>query len=286
MSDVPLTTTNPPTLVTRYEARFAELRQKNEGAFVPFVMLGDPDQETSARILRALVDGGADCLEVGIPYSDPIADGPVIQAAATRALAQGSTVAQSFALIAALRAYAPTIPIGVLTYANLVVNRGRDGFYTAAAHCGVDSVLVADVPVFEAHPFVAAARAANVAPILIAPPNATEETLARVAQLGSAYTYCVARAGVTGADRELHLAHGPLFATLAKHHAPPPLLGFGISTPAHVKAAIAAGAFGAISGSATVSLIANHLAAHPGDVDGLATALTAFVAAMKAATRK
>jgi tryptophan synthase alpha chain len=276
------TTTPTPTtpMTTRYEARFAELARNRHGAFVPFVVLGDPDLKTSARILRALVDAGADALEVGVPFSDPIADGPVIQAAATRALAGGASVTSSFELLAELRAACPDIPIGVLTYANLVVNRGRDGFYALAARSGVDSVLVADVPVMEAHPFVAAARAAGVAPVLIAPPNASDDTLSRLAALGAGYTYCVARAGVTGADDDLKLAHGPLFAALKKHGAPPPLLGFGISKPEHVKAALAAGAVGAISGSA----IAQRIAERAGDADGIVSTITAFVREMKRST--
>lgn len=248
----------------------------NRGAFGAFVMLGDPDLATSARILDALVAGGADMLELGIPFSDPVADGPVIQGAAERALAAGVTPADCLELIRQLRERAPDIPIGILTYANIVLARGRDAFCAACADAGVDSLLVADVPAHEAEPYAAAARAHGVAPVLIAASNTPAPTLARIAQLGGGYTYCVARAGVTGTDRAMELDHQHLFATLAQHEAPPPVLGFGISTPDHVRTALAAGAAGVISGSAIVRLIEGS--------DDPVPAITEFVAAMTAAT--
>jgi tryptophan synthase alpha chain len=257
--------------MSRYGQMFA--RTRGGGAFGGFVMLGDPDLETSAAVLDAIVEGGADMIEVGIPFSDPIADGPTIQAAADRALAQGVTPADCFAVLAAFRERHPAVPVGVLTYANLVLARGRDAFYRAAADAGVDSVLVADVPVLEAPPFAAAARAAGVAPVLIAAPNTPRATLEKLAKLGGGYTYCVARAGVTGAETEMQLGHSELFAALEDYGAPPPVLGFGISRPEHVREAITAGAAGVISGSAIVRLL--H-----GEADPL-PALRRFVAAMK-----
>jgi tryptophan synthase alpha chain len=260
--------------VTRYAAMFERLRGRGEGAFGAFVMLGDPDLATSAAILDALVEGGADMVEVGIPFSDPVADGPVIQAAAVRALAGGTRTADCFGLLAEFRARHPDVPVGILTYANLVVARGRDAFYRASAEAGVDSVLVADVPLIEARPFLAAARAARVAPVLIAAPNTPPERLARIAAEGQGYTYCVARAGVTGADAEVRFA-GEVIAALKESGAPPPVLGFGIAGPEHVRLALRAGALGAISGSAIVA----RAAANPG---AEAEAVRAFVAAMKA----
>lgn len=260
--------------MSRYNDMFARLRAARQGAFGGFVMLGDPDIATSVRILAALVEGGADMIEVGIPFSDPVADGPVIQAAAERALVQGVTPADCFNLLRQFRDRHPAIPVGILTYANIVVARGRDAFYRASAEAGVDSVLVADVPSFEAEPFAAAARAAGVAPVLIAAPNTPDRVLKRIAALGGGYTYCVARAGVTGAGDSMQLDHGKLFAALAEHGAPPPILGFGISRPEHVRAALDSGAAGVISGSAIVRLVD----------EGGAEAVRGFVAAMKAAS--
>ena len=174
--------------MSRYAAMFARLAEAREGAFGAFVMLGDPDLRASAAILDALVEAGADMLEVGIPFSDPIADGPVIQAAASRALAAGVRTADCFALLADFRARRPDVPVGILTYANLVVARGREDFYARAAAAGVDSVLVADVPLFEAAPFAASARAQGVDPVLIAAANTPPARLAEIAALGGGYT--------------------------------------------------------------------------------------------------
>lgn len=265
--------------MNRYDAMFRRLSAAGEGAFGAFVMLGDPDLETSARILDALVEGGADMLEVGIPFSDPVADGPVIQAAAVRALGRDVTPADCFALLKDFRARHAEIPVGLLTYANIVVARGREAFYAAAAETGVDSVLVADVPVFESAPFLKASRAAGVAPVLIAAPNTPEATLRRLAEEGEGYTYCVARAGVTGADEEVRFAHSQLLGTLRAFGAPPAVFGFGISRPDHVAAALEAGAAGVISGSAIVRLVADNSG-------GETEAVRDFVRAMKAATAR
>ncbi len=255
--------------------RYARMFARKSGAFGAFVMLGDPDLATSARILETLIDAGADMLEVGIPFSDPVADGPTIQAASVRALAQGVTPADCFSLLRHLRQLRPDVPIGVLTYANIVLARGTEAFYARCAEAGVDSVLVADVPAREAEPFASAARAHGIAPVLIAATNTPPETLQRVAELGGGYTYCVARAGVTGAETEMQLGHDALFARLAEYGAPPPVLGFGISRPDHVRAALSAGAAGVISGSAIVKLIGSGPDALP--------AIHRFVAEMKAA---
>jgi tryptophan synthase alpha chain len=253
--------------MSRYETMF----RRNSGAFGAFVMLGDPSLDDSPAILDAVVEGGADMIEVGIPFSDPVADGPTIQAAADRALRQGVTPADCFTLLEAFRARHPDVPVGLLTYANIVLARGRDAFYRACAEAGVDSVLVADVPVMEAEPFAAAADRHGVAPVLIAAPNTPPPTLERIARLGRGYTYCVARTGVTGAETEMKLEHAALFDRLAEFGAPPPVLGFGISTPDHVRAALAAGAAGAISGSAIVKRL--HEEGIP--------ALKAFIRSMK-----
>ncbi|HEU0133711.1 MAG TPA: tryptophan synthase subunit alpha, partial [Allosphingosinicella sp.] len=205
--------------MTRYPTMFDRLEGRGEGAFGAFVMLGDPDLATSATILDALVEGGADMIEVGIPFSDPVADGPVIQAAAVRALGAGTRSADCFRLLREFRDRHPDVPVGILTYANLVVARGLEAFYGAAAEAGVDSVLVADVPLIEAGPFLAAARSARVAPVLIAAPNTPPERLALIAAEGEGYTYCVARAGVTGADVQVRFA-GEVIAALAQAGAP------------------------------------------------------------------
>jgi tryptophan synthase alpha chain len=255
---------------------FDRCRSANEGSFGAFLMLGDPDLKRSAQALDAMIMGGADMLEVGIPFSDPVADGPVIQAASERALAAGVRTADCLALIAAARTRHPHIPLGVLTYANIAIARGLDRFVCDLADAGGDSLLIADVPTLEAPRFAAATRAVGLDLVMIAAPNTPADKLDRIAELSSGYTYCVARAGVTGADRTLTLDHGALFEALGAAGAPPPVLGFGIATPDHVRQALSSGAAGVISGSAIVQRLA----------DGATPAeLAAFVRSMKDATR-
>ncbi len=169
----------------RYESLFAQLKERKEGAFVPFVTLGDPGIEQSLKIIDTLIEAGADALELGIPFSDPLADGPTIQNATLRAFAAGVTPAQCFEMLALIRQKHPTIPIGLLMYANLVFNKGIDEFYAQCEKVGVDSVLVADVPVEESAPFRQAALRHNVAPIFICPPNADDDLLRQIASLRS-----------------------------------------------------------------------------------------------------
>jgi len=261
-------------MTTRYAAMFERCAVAGEGAFGAFLMLGDPDLETGARLLDALVEGGADMVEFGIPFSDPVADGPVIQAAAKRALGAGVRTRQCLDLVAGFRSRHADVPIGILTYANIVAARGIATFSGELADAGVDSLLVADVPSLEAAPYAAAAREAGIDLVMIAAPNTPRDTLAKIAALSSGYTYCVARSGVTGADAALALDHKALFDTLIEVGAPPPVLGFGISSPGQVREALASGAAGVISGSAIVAQGSEGI-----------DAVRDFVASMKSATR-
>lgn len=254
--------------MSRYAAMFDRLGR--EGAFGAFLMLGDPDLASSARLLDGVVEGGADMVEVGIPFSDAVADGPVIQAAAQRALATGVRVSDCFDLIAGFRARHPDVPVGILTYANLVA--ARAGFMGDAAEAGADSLLIADVPAIEAEPFADQMEQSGIAPVLIAAANTPDATLRQIAALSKPYTYCVSRAGITGTHAGGEFDAG-LVERLHTAGAPPPVFGFGISRPEHVRAALDAGAKGVICGSAIVDL-----AARDGDV-------AAFVRTLKDSTR-
>ena len=262
--------------MSRYAAMFEQLGPSTssgqaEGAFGAFVTLGDPDLEASARLLDELVEGGADMIEVGIPFSDPVADGPVIQAAAQRALAAGVRVGDCLDLIARFRLRHPDVPVGILTYANIVM--ARAGFMREAAEAGADSLLIADVPALEARPFAEKMKQAGIEPVLIAAANTPDATLRRIAGLSEAYTYCVSRRGITGTH-----AGGEFDSSLIERvkaaGASPPVFGFGISRPEHVRAALDAGARGVICGSAIVDC-----AARGGDV-------TQLIRSLKAATRE
>ena len=274
---------------TRYQQAFAQLAKQKQGAFIPFVTIGDPNAEQSFALIKTLIDAGADALELGIPFSDPSADGITIQKAALRALNSGINTDSCLTILSKIRAYAPDIPIGLLLYANLVFARGIDNFYRDVAKAGVDSVLIADLPIRESQPFREAALKYGVAPIFIAPPNASDKTLANVAQYGQAYTYVLSRAGVTGVDEENKQnkqvvtranSTSQLLDKLKDYKAAPCVIGFGISTPEQVKAALATGASGAISGSAVVKIIEDNL----NKPSIMLTKLADFIKSMKAAT--
>ena len=261
--------------MSRYAAMFDRLGPsagsgQAEGAFGAFLMLGDPDLSTCSELMDQAIESGADMIEVGIPFSDPVADGPVIQAAAQRALAGGVRVGDCLELNTALRERHTDVPIGILTYANIVA---RPGFIREAAEAGADSLLIADIPALEAEPFAREMDQAGIEPVLIAAANTPDATLDRIASLSKAYTYCVSRTGITGIHAGGQFDSG-LINRVNKAGAPPAVFGFGISTPAHVRSALAAGAKGVICGSAIVEKV------------GLGEDITLLIRSLKAATRE
>lgn len=243
-------------------SRFADLiptvRAEGRGAFVPFLVLGDPDLPTSVELARALCESGADALELGFPFSDPPADGPVIQAADARALNAGTTPPACFEAIAAIRTFSQ-VPISLLVYYNLVLRFGVEAFYARAAEVGVDAVLIADLPPEHAEEVLAAAETHGVDPVFLASELSTPERLARIAASCRGYVYCLARVGVTGTREDLGAGVGESLARFREAFDLPLLLGFGISSPEQVRAALASGADGVIVGSAIVRQIEAHL---------------------------
>jgi tryptophan synthase alpha chain len=264
--------------MSRYAQMFDDLGA--DGAFVPFCMLGDPDPEQSLGIVLDLVAAGADALELGIPFSDPVADGPTIQAAGRRASQAGTRTTHALDIVKLVRQQHPTLPIGLLVYANLVEAPGPSNFYRRAATAGVDSVLIADVPTLEASPYLQLADEHGIEPVLIAAPNASPQELSRIATMSRGYTYVVSRAGVTGAEVTAGTNLESQISLLNKAGAPPALVGFGISTPEHVREALASGARGAICGSAIVKRIAQNL----DDAEQRRKSLQALVSQLKSAT--
>ena len=266
--------------MSRYQTVFNTLAEQQQGAFIPFVTIGDPDIETSYDIIKTLIESGADALELGLPFSDPIADGPTIQNANLRAMSTQITTADCFDLIARVRKEFPHTPIGLLLYSNLVMAKGLTEFYQLCADSGVDSVLVADVPIRESKPFRQAAKDANIEPVFIVPPTVTDETLRQIASYSRGYTYLLSRAGVTGAETKANMPADTMINKLKEYGAAPAVLGFGISSPAQVSEAISSGAAGAISGSAVVNIIEQNI----DDKADMLKQLGDFVASMKSAT--
>ena len=242
--------------MSRLDSAFERIRSSNEPGLVAYVTAGDPTLARTAEILVSLADNGADVIEVGVPFSDPLADGPVIQRASERALAGGATLKRALRMIADARANVASA-IVLFTYANPILRMGEDAFVEAAAKAGVDGVLVLDLPVEEAGPFRARLVAAGIDPIFLLSPTTTDARIRASAELGRGFLYVISRLGVTGVRDRLAADVEPLVRRIRAQSSLPLALGFGISTPEHV-AQVGRWADAAVVGSALVNVIAEH----------------------------
>jgi tryptophan synthase alpha chain len=240
--------------MSRIEAAFATLAASRRVGLVAYVTAGDPDLERSATVLRALDRGGADVLEVGVPFSDPLADGPVIQRASERALRAGTTLARALDLVAGVRGDLDA-PVVLFTYANPVLRLGVDRFAARAAEAGVDGVLVLDLPIEEAGPLHATLAAAGLDTIFLLSPTTSDERIAAAARWGRGFLYAISRLGVTGARETIASGAEALVHRIRRHTALPVAVGFGLSRPEHV-AAVGKFAEAAVVGSALVEFVA------------------------------
>lgn len=242
--------------MSRISERFATLRAKGQTGLVTYVTAGDPDLERSAGIIQRLDRAGADVLEIGVPFSDPLADGPVIQRATERALAAGTTLPKVLGMLAALR---PTIsaPVVIFSYANPILRMGLDRFVTEASKAGVDGVLTLDMPPEEGQAFRTAFSAAGIDTIFLLSPTTTVERIRRASELGSGFLYGISRLGVTGVRDTVDDSARVLAERVKAETKLPLALGFGLSRPEHVKA-VGQWADAAVVGSALVKVIAEH----------------------------
>ena len=232
----------------------------DRAAMIPFFVLGDPDQERSLELIKTAIDAGADVLELGIPFSDPIADGPTIQKADIRALENGITCTSAFEIIRQIKEYRD-IPIGLLMYYNLICHYGKENFYRDAAAAGVNSVLVADLCVDDAEEVSELVEQNKLESVYMVTPNTSAERKKRVAELCTGFIYTVAVLGVTGARAELGESIVPLIQSLKELTEVPVCVGFGVSKPEHARQLAQAGADGVIVGSAVVNIIEKNLTA-------------------------
>jgi tryptophan synthase alpha chain len=241
--------------MSRIADTFARLRREGRPGLVTYTTAGDPDLPRSGEILRALARAGADVLEVGVPFSDPLADGPVIQRAAERALAAGGNLGSALDLIASLRRNVAA-PIVVFSYANPLARMGLERFASRAADAGVDGVLVLDLPIEEADAFRGTMAAAGVDTIFLLSPTTTDARIRKAAALGRGFLYGISRLGVTGARESVAAGAQALVRRIRACTDLPVALGFGISRPEHV-AEVTSYADAAVVGSALVSVIAD-----------------------------
>jgi tryptophan synthase alpha chain len=257
--------------------RFTTLRQQGRCALMPFLMAGDPDLPATAAALLALQANGADLIELGIPYSDPLADGPVIQAAASRALASHTTPATVLALLASLKDQL-TIPVILFTYSNPLLNRGMEAFCRQAAEAGAAGLVVPDLPLEEAEKLSPIAASHGLDLVLLVAPTTPAERMARIHARSRGFTYLVSVTGVTGVRAALESRVEPLVRALKHQGGCPVAVGFGISGPEQARQVREWGADGAIVGSALVKVMAEARASgHDG-----AAAAGHFCAALRA----
>jgi tryptophan synthase alpha chain len=242
--------------MSRIDDAFARMRAEHRTGLVTYVTAGDPDLARTAAILERLDAAGADVLEVGVPFSDPLADGPVIQRATERALAAGANLDGVLAMVAEVR---PRIsaPIVIFSYANPILRMGLDRFAAKAQAAGVDGVLTLDVPPEEAGTLHATFTTAGIDTIFLLSPTTTPERIRRAAALGSGFLYGISRLGVTGARTEVADSAESLAGRVRQETDRPLALGFGVSRPEHVRS-IGRWADAAVVGSALVQVIADH----------------------------
>jgi tryptophan synthase alpha chain len=240
--------------VSRLADTFARIRSEGRPGLITYTTAGDPDLPRSADILKALDRAGADALEVGVPFSDPLADGPVIQRATERALAAGGSLRSALAMIAQIRPHV-SAPIVVFSYANPLLRFGLDDFARRAAEAGVDGVLALDLPIEEAGGFRETLAAAKIDTIFLLSPTTTDARIRKAVELGSGFLYGISRLGVTGARARVASGAEAMVRRIRAQTAMPIALGFGISRPEHV-VEVCGYADAAVVGSALVSVIA------------------------------
>ena len=269
--------TNTTAGARRIDGAFARARSEGRAALIPYVVAGYPDAEASFAAACAAIDAGADLLEVGLPYSDPLADGATLQRASQAALAAGATFESSLALVGRVAAARPAVPVVAMGYANQLIG-GGDGRDRAQAlgAAGAAGVIVADLTPDEGGPFEAVAAEAGIAVVYLVAPTTAPERRAMVAARSGGFLYCVSLVGVTGARASLPTSVAGLVREVTAVSPVPVAVGFGVSRPAHVRAIARAGASGIITASALVDALG------PDGRD--VAALSALVARLRAAT--
>jgi tryptophan synthase alpha chain len=243
-------------VMSRLQQTFERLKAGGRGGLVAYLTAGDPDAERSAAVITSVAQAGADVLEIGVPFSDPLADGPVIQRAIERALAKGMTLRGSLDLVRRVRSAVDT-PIVLFTYANPVLRMEPKAFARTAADAGVDGVLILDYPVEEAEPLRQPLVDAGLDPIFLVSPTTTDSRIRRSAELGRGFLYVISRLGVTGMRDRLASDVSALLGRVRSASTLPIAVGFGISSPEHVAEACRA-ADAAVVGSALVDTIARN----------------------------
>ena len=258
-------------------SRIAGLFARENPVFIGFTVAGDPGIEASLRVAKTMIDAGLDLLEIAVPYSDPVADGPVIERAHARALRAGTTPDDVFALVREVRDYAPALPVVLFTYYNIIYRRGPGRFFAEAAAAGADGVLIVDLPSEESGEVAPYAARHGIDRIALIAPTTSPERQNAILREASGFVYLISLEGVTGERDRLPSGIAGLVGAVRAKTDLPLAVGFGISRPEHVGAVAAAGANGVIVGSALVRIIEEH----PGDEAGMLESLRTAIGAMR-----
>ncbi len=257
-----------PLSSSKIAQRFIKLKAEKRIALMPFLMAGDPDIKTSRDVLLRLEDKGADIIELGIPYSDPLADGPVIQAAAARSLSSGTTPSSVLEMLSGLKGQL-SVPVILFTYANPLINKGMENFCFQAAEAGAAGLVVPDLPLEEAELLSPIATDHGLDLVLLVAPTTPKERMRRIAESSKGFVYLVSVTGVTGERTHLEDRVETLVRQLKDISSVPVAVGFGISGPDQIRQVKSWGADGAIVGSALVKKIANSMNANQVDEAGI-----------------
>jgi len=256
--------------------RIAGVFSRGRPVFIGFTVAGDPDMESSFSAATAMIDAGADILEIAVPYSDPVADGPVIERAHHRALRAGIRPVDVFLLLRKIRDYAPDLPLIFFTYYNMVYRRGVDRFFSEAAAAGADGVLIVDLPVEESEEVAPSARRHGIERIPLIAPTTSPDRQRAILREASGFVYLISLEGVTGERDHLPSGLAGLVSAVREKTDLPIAVGFGVSRPEHVRTVLDAGADGVIVGSALVRLIEEHMDDGPGMREALRAAIVSL----------
>ena len=272
--------------MSRIESRFAALKAEGRAGLVAYLVAGDPDPETSARVFEGLAGAGADLIEIGMPFSDPMADGPVIQAGGLRALKAGMTLRKTLAMARRMRERDPDTPYVVMGYYNPIYRYGAEAFVRDAMAAGIDGAIIVDLPPEEDEELAVHARAAGFALVRLATPTSDEKRLPTVVGGASGFIYYVAVAGITGSRSADAASVREAVARVRRHTNLPVAVGFGIKTPEQA-AEVAKAADAAAVGTILVDRVAQNLdtngKAKPGLVDAVLAEISALAAGIRGA---
>lgn len=244
--------------MSRYEKMFARIANKKI-ALIPFITAGYPSVDECISIVESYFRAGADAIEIGLPFSDPVADGLVIQQANKRALSQGACFDSTVRMIRKIRSDYPDLPIGIMTYANVVFALGLDTFYSTLKSMEVDSCLIPDLPIDMADEFIAMSEDYGISQSFIVPHNATDELAIKISQSSKGFNYITSRKGVTGEHMSANNPLSSVINSIKRHSVGPPIVGFGISSAEDIKHVKKEGAVGAVIGSAVINIIEQNI---------------------------